>query len=200
MYAAQGGHTEVSRFLLSQGIEINLANNEGNTALHFASKGNQREVILQLLINGAEHTKENGKGEKPGTESTEMKLFFSLIVPENAAFKALNEDQKKQLRNIFDDIVKDQKAITLDRSKEFNLFMEDVTPEAAEKDAQDFIGACALCNKTTVRKYIYVYFKVNYDEWIFAFSKLYAVNQNEYTTFIEDYDAAVTNKGQFRNR
>lgn len=155
MYAAQQGHIEVSRFLISQGVEINGANNEGDTALHFASKNNQREAILQLLINGAD-VKENNKNIKPGTESTEMKLFFSLIVPENAAFKVLNDDQKKQLRNIYDDIVKDQKGITLERSKEFNIFMENCAPEIAEKDAQDFIGACALCNKTTVKLVNYI--------------------------------------------
>jgi ankyrin repeat protein len=159
MYAAQGGHVEVSRFLISQGVDINIPNNEGSTALHFASKANQRESILQLLMNGADHTKDNNKGEKAGTESTEMKLFFSLIVPENAAFKALNDEQKKQLRNIFDDIVKDQKGITLERSRDFNIFMEDVPPDVAEKDAQDFITACAICNKTTVLEICFIMFR-----------------------------------------
>ena len=119
--------------------------------MHYAcSKGN-REMILLLLMSGADHTKTNTKDEKPGDNNTELKLFMNQILAENKAFDALDEDQKKRLKNIFDDIDKDGfKFINQERSKQFNIFIEGVNEETAEKDAQEFINSCAICNKQTV--------------------------------------------------
>ncbi len=45
-----------------------------------------------------------------------------------------------------------------------------------------------------------MYMQVNIDEWVFAFSKLYAVDQPAFEKFVEDYDQAVVKKGKLRNQ
>jgi len=151
LYAAQNGHLDLLRFLIEKQGEVNAQNSEGNTALHYACNKGNKEMILLLLMNGADQTKTNANDEKPAEKNTELKLFMNQILSEEKAFKVLDEDQKKRLKNIFDDIDKDgSKHITLERSKQFNMFIEGVSEEIAEKDAQDFINSCAICNKQTV--------------------------------------------------
>lgn len=79
-----------------------------------------------------------------------MSQFVKSISEENKAFTALNAEQKKKLKTIFDDIVKDNKFMTLEMSQKFNMYVDEVTEEDAEKDAVDFISSCALCNKERV--------------------------------------------------
>ncbi|EGR28615.1 hypothetical protein IMG5_171770 [Ichthyophthirius multifiliis] len=81
--------------------------------------------------------------------------------------------------------------IDLEKSKRFNKYIDDtINDNIAEKDAKDFIKSCSVCNKEGV----------NIDEWIFAFSKLFAVDQPAFEKFIEDYDQAVTKKGKLKNQ
>lgn len=53
---------------------------------------------------------------------------------------------------IFYDIDNDGvKLIDLHKSKKFNKYIdESINDSAAEKDANDFIKSCAICNKQTV--------------------------------------------------
>ena len=52
-YAAMHGHTEVLRFLLSQGAKVNAPNRDGATALMRAALSNELEPARILLANGA---------------------------------------------------------------------------------------------------------------------------------------------------
>ena len=93
---------------------------------------------------------------------------------ESKAFDVLTEEEKKQLKNIFDDIDIDAtKQITQDKSKSFNMFVEGVSEEDAEKDAADFINSCAIINKTSVSGGISCQVKGNFSSLIDLFGDLY---------------------------
>jgi hypothetical protein len=107
-------------------------------------------------MNGADNTIVNKNNEKPGETKPELKSFINSILGENKAFTVLDDDKKRQLKNIFDDIDKDgAKCINLDKSRGFNMYMEGVPEDSAEKDAMDFISSCAICNKERVIPKIY---------------------------------------------
>lgn len=102
----------------------------------------------------------------------------------------MNEEQKKKLTEIFNDIdFDDLKAIDLHKAVRFNKYIQENIAEAkAEKDANDFLKSTAICNKHSV----------NIDEWLFSFSKLYVCDADEFNKFLEDYEAAVAVQGKLK--
>ena len=51
------------------------------------------------------------------------------------------------------------------------------------------MSSTAICNKHSV----------NVDEWIFAFSKVYVCDSDEFNKFIQDYEAAVAVQGKLKS-
>ena len=138
------------RFLIAEGAPVDIPNAEGNTPLHLACEKDNREIILALLIAGADASKKNNNEAKPGDKSASLGLFVKQITVENKAFNALSPEQKKKLKTIFDEITREEKHISLELSKQFNIYVNEVSEEEAENDARDFISSCALCNKEKV--------------------------------------------------
>lgn len=149
-HAAMGGYIEVLRYLINEGIDLEVANNEGNTALHFACQNESREMILALVFAGIDPTKKNLNEEKAGEKNTPLSTFIKQIAVENKAFNVLGTDQKRKLKHIYDEISRGDKCINLDRTKMFNVFVDEVSEEEAEKDAKDFIASCAVIDKENV--------------------------------------------------
>jgi len=145
-----GGYVDVLRYLINEGIDLEIANNEGNTALHFACQQESRELILPLVFGGIDITKKNLNEEKAGEKNTSISTFVKQIAAENKAFNVLTPDQKKKLKHIYDEISRGDKCINLDRTKMFNIFVDEVSEEEAEKDAKDFIASCAVIDKENV--------------------------------------------------
>lgn len=54
IFAAKNGHAATVKLLLDNHVLVNDFNAQGNTALHFACKGQHHEVILSLLNAGAD--------------------------------------------------------------------------------------------------------------------------------------------------
>ena len=179
-YACDIKNIDLIRFLSSSNIDLEIKCNEGNTPLHSACTNNFKEGVLFLLLHGANYEEPNSAGQKPGEGNMEMKMFLNKLVPEAQAFKALNLTQRKKLQQIFEDIDFDNAHnIDLEKSMKFDKYIDSsVEVRLAEKDAKDFIKSCAICNGKTV----------NLEEWIFAFSKLFALDIAAYEKFIEDYD------------
>jgi hypothetical protein len=48
------GKTEIAKFLIENGADINFQNNEGSTALHTAAFFCRTEIVKELLKNGAD--------------------------------------------------------------------------------------------------------------------------------------------------
>ena len=62
--AAQNGNKKASKILLRRGANINIRNNKGNTALHFALHFGYKNSIGELLLaNGADSTIRNNNGK-----------------------------------------------------------------------------------------------------------------------------------------
>ena len=103
----------------------------------------------------------------------------------------MNEQEKVKLEDIFNDIdFDDQKAIDLHKAVRFNKYIqESIAEPKAEKDANDFLKAAAICNKHSV----------NIDEWLFCFAKLHFSDKDEYQKFIDDYEAAVAAQGKLKS-
>lgn len=76
----------------------------------------------------------------------------STLIPEEKAFGVFSEEQKNKLIEIYNDIdFDDLKAIDLHKAVRFNKYIQENIPEAkAEKDANDFLKATAICNKHSV--------------------------------------------------
>jgi len=189
-HAVLGEHLEALRFLIAEGIDLELADGEGNTALHLACQKESREMILALLIGGADPTKKNNENQKPGEKNGKIYSFVAQIAAENKAFKALGPEQRQKLQQIYNEIAGPAKHINLDMTKMFNMHVNEVDEEEAERDAKDFIASCAICNEE----------RVSFDEWCFAFSKLWVCEQPAYEKFIEDYENALNSKGPFQYR
>lgn len=72
----------------------------------------------------------------------------------------------------------------------FNKYIqENIAEPKAEKDANDFLKAAAICNKHSV----------NIDEWLFCFAKLHFSDKLEFQKFIDDYEAAVATQGKLKS-
>lgn len=119
----------------------------------------------------------------------EIKTFMNNIMNEKPAFGVLKAAQKQKLLTIFEDIDHDnQKQIDIHKAIKFNKYIEDINDSVAERDAKDFLKSVAVCNGQ----------RVNQDEWLFGFSKLFAVEPTIFEKFIEDYDKVVSVKNKCR--
>lgn len=63
--ASADGFIDVVKVLLNAGADANLANREGNTALHFAAWYERSETVGILLEIAAKHSNENILGSTP---------------------------------------------------------------------------------------------------------------------------------------
>lgn len=189
-HGCRSQNIELLRYLASNNIDFEAKCNEGNTPLHEACNSNFKEGILFLLLNGANVEEANNNGQKPGEGNMDMKMFLNNLLPESKAFNVLNLTQKKKLQSIFEDIDFDnEKFIDISKSTLFNKFIDpSLEGRMLEKDAKDFIRSCALCNKATV----------NLEEWILAFSKLFALDMTAYDKFVEDYESRYKETGSMK--
>lgn len=64
-YASGGGCLKVVKFLINEGINVNIINTYGSTALHSASYQGDLEIIKFLLEKGANPTIRNKDGKNP---------------------------------------------------------------------------------------------------------------------------------------
>ena len=65
MKAADENQTDVVRYLLNNGANVNKQNSWGMTALHFAFNSNSTDAMRILLQHGARKDIKNGAGRKP---------------------------------------------------------------------------------------------------------------------------------------
>ena len=60
--SAFNGHLDVTKYLISQGAEVNRGDNDGRTALHFAAQEGHLDVTKYLISQGAEVNKGDNDG------------------------------------------------------------------------------------------------------------------------------------------
>ena len=128
-----------------------MVNADGNSALHLAAEKSYKDMILLLLMGGSDYLLKNKADERAGDKNPDIKLHINMMTGESKAFNILSNDQKKKLKVIFDDIDRDKtKLIDLNKTRDFNMYIESCDAEIAEKDAKDFVSSCAIANKNAV--------------------------------------------------
>ena len=171
------------------GANLNETNIRGNTILHIACEQGSKETVLLFLLHGADPIIKNADGRKAEDLNSSIKPLIYAVSKDREPFKALSEMDKKRIAQIFDDIDTDlARHIDLSKSIKFNRFMEDVPEEVARRDGQDFLRDCSICDVGLV----------NYEEWLFTFSKLAAEKGSEaLDRFIEEYEKRIKQNGKF---
>lgn len=180
----------LARFLVSVGAQLNVANIRGNTPLHVAVERGSKETILLFMLNNADPTAVNANGQKPEDINPELKPLIWALNKDKASYRLLNDNQKKKLTQIFDDVDQDASgSLDINKSIRFNRFLEeDLSEDVARKDAHDFIRDVSICQTG----------KVILEEWLFSFSKLASeAGAESVDQFLEDYERRVKEKGKF---
>ena len=62
MFTASQGNSEISKFLIVKGADINAKNNNGETALMLAALNKRLEIVRLLIKKGADVNAESNKG------------------------------------------------------------------------------------------------------------------------------------------
>ena len=180
---------DAARWLLMQGARVNHANKRGITPLHVACQRRNKEAILLLLLYGADPNAVDVENRRPDDLNPSIKQMVLAVTEERAAFSLVTETQKKKLSFIFDDIDNPRtRYIDIAKSARFNRYMEDITEDAAAKDAADFIRDVSISKRDMV----------NLDEWILAFGKLAGERSSgAVDEFIEEYEKKSKEKGKY---
>ena len=109
-----------------------------------------------------------------------MKLFICDIVEEYRAFKKMPSDEIYRIKQLFEEIDWDnKKTIDAEKARRFNIYVDKkVSHFIAEKDSQDFINSAAIVDGEFV----------SYEEWYFAWAKLYVCDRRIYDKFFKEYE------------
>jgi len=99
--AAQGGYTETVELLVSLGVDVTLADEEGRTPLMLAIKGNHVDAASLLIKGGAD-----ANTSSTDAKGVEHNLLFDAIMVENVDFA------KVLIENGADIYYKDEKDVT----------------------------------------------------------------------------------------
>ncbi len=68
---------------------MDLTDEEGNTALHYACEKPDKHAVLFLLMQGVDPNIKNKNNKKAGEGIMEIKTLLNNIIAEEKAFKAL---------------------------------------------------------------------------------------------------------------
>lgn len=77
-FAAQKGHLEVVRILVTSGVPVKSTNRKGMTALHYAAQGSHKELAKYLIKKGSNVNAKNKAGKTPVdlASSEEVRLIM----------------------------------------------------------------------------------------------------------------------------
>jgi hypothetical protein len=89
MYACGYGHVDTAAFLLDAGVDPNVTNNEGQTALHWTAYGPHLEVARLLLARGARRDVRDRQGATPLDWAMRMMPARSSSAAERARAEGL---------------------------------------------------------------------------------------------------------------
>ena len=81
MHGAVEGHLEVADLLLKAGVDKDAADEDGETALHWAVRSGHSEVVTRLLEAGADKAVADSDGKLPSDVALDFKNIevFNLL-------------------------------------------------------------------------------------------------------------------------
>ena len=77
--AVAQNHVEVVRLLLDRGADVNVANNDGETPLHCASRLSYTDMVMLLLAEGADVNVANNDGSTPLHPHQAQELLIDAV-------------------------------------------------------------------------------------------------------------------------
>ena len=79
--AVENGKRDVAAFLVeNQNDVVHSKDKEGRTALHFACDNESKQLILFLLMNGANRNVPDNKGRLPGESNADIQMFIDDVL------------------------------------------------------------------------------------------------------------------------
>lgn len=141
-------NTEQMWVLLDYGANPNIQDQDGKTALHYAVQVERRDIVICLLLFGADtEIKDNeGKGPLDDYKWDDLSTIREAVDNIKREFISLTRKRRKFLKYIFDEIDKEYGTKQINKET-LSLYYERInkeTPEAALKDAQVFISNAKL--------------------------------------------------------
>lgn len=94
-FAAQKGHLDVVKILLTSGVSVKSCNRKGMTALHYAAQGSNLEFVRYLLKKGANKDVKNKAGKSAVDLASSEEIRKLLLEFDSSSLRvAKNSDGK----------------------------------------------------------------------------------------------------------
>lgn len=144
----QRNYTEQMWVLLDYGADPNIPDKDGKTALHYAVQVERRDMVICLLLFGADTEAKDieGKGALDDYRWEDLNTIREAIDSIKREFICLTRKRRKFLKYIFDEIDKEfsTKQINMQTLGAYYERINKESPESALKDAQSFISSAKL--------------------------------------------------------
>lgn len=107
IWASEFGNVDAARSLIKSGMKVNVVDNVGWSALHFACYNGRRECIKELLTAGADWTLKDMWGKSPGDIAADRgkgriwKAALDQFLAQRAEMvKRLRENMRRELEDL----------------------------------------------------------------------------------------------------
>ena len=111
IWASKYGHTEIVKFLIEKGADIEDKNNNGYTPLIWTSSYGYTEIIKFLVEKGADIEAKNNNGDTPlicAFENRRIEIIKFLIekgANYEVLLEKLDEDKREELEKIILEVI-----------------------------------------------------------------------------------------------
>lgn len=159
--------TDFAWFCLEYFADPNIKDNKGNTAMHYAFKTNNRNMIYALLLFGGEIDVVNEEDQSPYDESLlkreEIESAKEELNKVRVPFVQLTGKRREKAREIYKFIEGDlTKGLIDEKLCSFGIWLNNDKPDDAKMDAKLFIDETKL----------YETIEIKYEEYIVGITKI----------------------------
>lgn len=184
----QRNFTEQMWVLLEYGADPNCRDNEGKTPLHYACGVDRKDMIICLLLFGANKEIADKEGNKPFADYREDLTPITEKIDEiKREFISLTRKRRKFLKYIFDEIDKElgNKLMSIQNLAAYYERINKEKTDDAIKDAQSFISGAKLIKNQYEDSP-----NLTFEEFIVAISKIAKIHgMKPIDEFIDRYKA-----------
>lgn len=168
-------YTEPMWVLLDYGADPNIPDKDGKTALHYAVSVERRDMVICLLLFGANTNLKDLEGNEPLKDYKwdDLQTILEAVEGIKREFISLTRKRRKFLKYIFDEIDKEfsTKQITTQTLSAYYERINKEQPEEASKDALTFITAAKLIGGKSEDNQ-----SISFEEFIVAICKIVKIH------------------------